>query len=66
MSGERKTETQLLQELAEIRLKVRDCEQQESELRRNEEERQKTISLLNATIESTTEGILVELCELKM
>ena len=59
MSGERKTETQLLQELTEIRLKVRDCEKQESELRRNEEERQKTISLLNATIESTTDGILV-------
>ena len=48
-----------MQELAEIRLKVRDWEKQESELRRNEEERQKTISLLNATIESTTDGILV-------
>jgi diguanylate cyclase (GGDEF)-like protein/PAS domain S-box-containing protein len=59
MSGERNTETRLLQELAEIRLKVRDCEIQESELRRNEDERQKTISLLNATIESTTDGILV-------
>jgi PAS domain-containing protein len=59
MSGELKTETRLLQELAEIRLKVSDCEKQESELRRNEEERQKTISLLNATIESTTDGILV-------
>ena len=59
MSGERKTETRLLQELAEIRLKVRDCEKQESELRRHEEERQKTISLLNATIESTADGILV-------
>ena len=59
MSGERKTETRLLQELAEIRLKVRDCEKQESELRCNEQERQKTISLLNATIESTTDGILV-------
>ena len=59
MPGERNTETRLLQELAEIRLKVRDCEKQESELRRNEDERQKTISLLNATIESTTDGILV-------
>lgn len=59
MSGEAPTEARLLRELAEIRLKVRDCEEQEFALRRNEEARQRTISLLHATIESTADGILV-------
>lgn len=59
MPGEEHAEAQLMRELAEVRLKVRDCEEQEFALRRNEEARQKTISLLNATIESTADGILV-------
>jgi PAS domain S-box-containing protein len=59
MKAERKTKAQLVLELAEARNRVRRCEQQEADLYRNEEERQKIISLLNATIESTTDGILV-------
>ena len=47
MSGKRKTETQLLQELAETRLKVRDCEKQESILRESEERYRKVVELSN-------------------
>ncbi len=59
MKAERKTKAQLILELAEAQNRVRRCEQQEADLYRNEEERLKIISLLNATIESTTDGILV-------
>ncbi|RPH86640.1 MAG: PAS domain S-box protein [Desulfobacteraceae bacterium] len=47
MSGERKTETRLLEELAEIRLKVSDCEKQESILRESEERYRKVVELSN-------------------
>jgi diguanylate cyclase (GGDEF)-like protein/PAS domain S-box-containing protein len=59
MKAEQKTKAQLILELAEAHNRVRRCEQQEADLYRNEEERKKIISLLNATIESTTDGILV-------
>jgi two-component system sensor histidine kinase/response regulator len=59
MRDERKTKAQLLEELSEARKQIRQRFAQDIELRRNEEERQKTISLLNATLESTADGILV-------
>ena len=59
MKAERKTKAQLILEIAEAHNRLNRCEQQEADLYRNEEERQRIISLLNATIESTTDGILV-------
>ena len=59
MKAERVTKAQLEKELAELRNRIRLCEEQESALHLNEEERQRNISLLQATVESTTDGILV-------
>ncbi len=59
MRDDRKTKAQLLEELTESRKQILQRSVQEIELRRNEEERQKNISLLNATLESTADGILV-------
>ena len=59
MRDERKTKAQLLQELSECRHRLREGAAQEVGLRPNEEERQRNISLLNATLESTTDGLLV-------
>ncbi len=59
MKADRLTKAQLVAELGEARNRVRRCEEQEGALRENELERQRIISLLHATIESTTDGILV-------
>ncbi len=59
MRDDRKTKAQLLEELSEARKQILQRSVQEIELRRNEVERQTTISLLNATLESTADGILV-------
>jgi diguanylate cyclase (GGDEF)-like protein/PAS domain S-box-containing protein len=59
MRDDRKTKERLLEELSEARKQILRGSAQEIELRRKEEERQKTISLLNATLESTADGILV-------
>ncbi len=59
MKDEYKTKKQLTRELAEMRQRIAEIEKTEPERRQREEEIKSTLSLLNATLESTADGILV-------
>jgi PAS domain S-box-containing protein len=59
MKDEHKTKKQLTRELAEMGQRIAEIEKTEPERRRREEEIKSTLSLLNATLESTADGILV-------
>ena len=59
MKDEYKTKKQLTRELAEMRQRIAEIEKMEPERRQREEEIKSTLSLLNATLESTADGILV-------
>ena len=59
MKDEYKTKKQLTRELAEMRQRIAEIEKTEPERRQREKEIKSTLSLLNATLESTADGILV-------
>ena len=59
MKAENMTNKQLILELAAVRQRVAELERIENDQRRAESELKNAVSLLNATLESTADGILV-------